>query len=215
MTQTHPAFTLDATLLTRGETFSVLWIIPETRPLPLFLFTSISFSLLNVSHISQDLWIQITSHKGLYWMFLFLFWQRITYCSICSHRALGTWSIFFLLYSVGLLYVIISEHCCHVFHKDFDSYILLNYKYSVITLIVYEMTTTFFHLEAFRFCLKCLLFLKYFSSNLEKKTILIITIISLSLHISSTNNIPVHIVIPWLYAVLPTLHYNRIVEHII
>lgn len=67
----------------------------------LFLFISISFSGLNVSHISQDLWMQITSHKGLYGTFLFLFCQKIT-CIVCSPWALGTWRFgFFLLVGGG------------------------------------------------------------------------------------------------------------------
>lgn len=96
ITQTQPAFTLNDRLLTREEMFLIVNHPRNKTSAILFLFISISFSLLNVSHISQDLWIQIACHKGLYGMFLYLSIFFFFFNSICSPRDLGTQSIFFL-----------------------------------------------------------------------------------------------------------------------
>lgn len=162
----------------------------------LFLFISISFSPLNVSYISQDICIQVTSHKGFYGMFLYLFLAKNNISQCLQPQSCRNPEYFFSFVLFGFFVCNYFRALLSHFHKDFDSYILQNSKYSVITLIGYKMTTTFCHLEAFRFRLKYLLFLRYFSSNLEKKIIWIIIIISLSLRISTANDIPAHSVIP-------------------
>lgn len=133
MTQTQPAFTPHDRLLTGRKSAPYCDSFQRQDIYHSLLIYKYSFSLLNVSHVSQDLKIKLLVMWGFMectFVYFFLS-QRIAYYSA---RALGTQSIFSFVLWGGFVCNYFNALPSHL-RKDFKSYILQNSKCSVITLI--------------------------------------------------------------------------------